>query len=170
MNFSLKPHPLVAHWVPGFTFLTLIWLSRHGWNFGVLAPTGPQAALYTLILAVAAFVTGQVFDALRDSLIERLFDKHKKLKWEKIVHADSGKVNRFEDYYYTWYVLDWNLAISLFAFLVTFLLSWLTGWPANIRCHIGVFVVVFARIALFIINAILLRKEIIDLIKDWEPK
>lgn len=168
MNFSLKPHPLVAHWVPGFTFLTLIWLSRHDWNFDALVLTGPQAALITLILSVAAFVIGQVFDAFRDTLIETFLnkgdgkEKEWEKMWEKIINADTTKADRFEEYYFTWYVLDWNLALSLIAFLLISLCA-----PACICSRPCLCLVVLIIVALFIANALSLRKEMIKLVKGW---
>jgi hypothetical protein len=39
MNFSLKPHPLIAHWVPGMVVLMPLVLSHFNWCYQ------PQCAL-----------------------------------------------------------------------------------------------------------------------------
>ncbi len=165
MNFSLKPHPLVAHWVPGMTFLVLVWGSRHGWNFREMAAGNSNNIWYMLIFSVGAFVIGQVFDAFRDTLIERFLDKGKTLDWEKIINAEATKADRFEDYYFTYYVLDWNLALSLIASLL------FTSCAINCICtRLCMCLVILVLAALFISNAISLRKEMIKIVEGWPLK
>ena len=171
MNFSLKPHPLIAQWVPGFTFLTLLWGSLHGWNFSALVPTGAQAVLYTLILSVAPFVIGQVFDTIRNTYIESAFDKcpKRKIWWEEFITAKEDELTRVEENYFTYYVLDWNLAFSLIAFrLLSFLLFWLNGAPTNMWDGIGLTLAIVFVSRLFIKDAISLRVELKVIVDRWK--
>ena len=75
MDFSLKPHPLVAHWVPGFFFCLILTLGHYGWNIHSMLNslaclgTGSTATTITLlIISVVAFVIGEFIDSIRDIL------------------------------------------------------------------------------------------------------
>jgi hypothetical protein len=78
MDFSLRPHPLVAHWVPGFVVVVGTLGALFNWSYSKLvaemAPTATTGTAGLFGLAVIAFVVGQVLDALRDSFWERLWD------------------------------------------------------------------------------------------------
>jgi len=81
MNFSLRPHQLVAHWVPGFVFAfsvaTVICLLSNR-SFEDLFRAGPL-----LLLSIAAFIAGQVIDAMRSCILE----------FSKRLQALTGKIN-----------------------------------------------------------------------------
>jgi len=70
MNFSLKPHPLVAQWVPGFMvlsfFLSVIYFQDGSALVKTLNEVGTPVCV--LILVVMGFVVGQFLDASRDVL------------------------------------------------------------------------------------------------------
>src|SRR2546426_248451 len=55
MNFSLKPHQLVAHWVPGFLLLMVIAVLHPSASEGVKALLPHSDALSGFVLAVLAF-------------------------------------------------------------------------------------------------------------------
>ncbi len=98
MNFSLRPHPLVAHWVPGFLFVVIIEFCYDNLQSQLprmLSPSSTtNSAFNILAVVVIAFVVGQVFDAFRD-VAENLLDKYlkKKAHWKVYWHFSFG-VNR----------------------------------------------------------------------------
>lgn len=74
MFFSLKPHPLISHWVPGFVVVLIISLSFYKWGpmdqveaFKQLI--GLSVFLSSLAFVVIPFVVGQFLDAIRDLLV-----------------------------------------------------------------------------------------------------
>lgn len=133
MNFSLKPHPLIAHWFPGMVLLTLLVLSYSGWSYrafkATYAATGPDATVTILLLSVAAFFIGEVIDSARDWLLERLFDWYAtkratdKVNWNFFFTSPPDKVEQFSDFFYTYYVLNINLVLALAIFVVMVVFS-----------------------------------------------
>jgi len=102
MNFSLKPHPLIAHWVPGFVVSLSIFLwgprlclesMASNWN---AINEKFQIFLGGLIAVVVLFVVGQVLDSIRD-LIEGKLDDYCKIKWEFIRKMDVNDLKKFEE-------------------------------------------------------------------------
>jgi hypothetical protein len=164
MSFSLKPHPLIAHWVPGVAFLVLAWGSYHEWTYLSLPSVTSEAALLTLVASVMAFVIGAVFDAFRNSVIENRLDKTagRKIEWNRLITADKEQLDRLENYYFTYYVLDWNLALCIFALLVI----WLVVPPQKIEWgYLRVVLIVVALLLSY--DAMSLRGEIKEVFDKW---
>ena len=88
MNISLKPHQLVAHWVPGFVLLILVPVLVPDWYGQVkgLLPTDPL--LCGLIWIVMPFVSGQIIDSLRNAVLEELLDRWWKRRKQRKVNWD----------------------------------------------------------------------------------
>jgi hypothetical protein len=133
MNFSLKSHPLVAHWVPGFVVLTM-WLIAdvHYANIhsNYIAKWSKINALIgsgfgVLLVAIVPFVLGQVLDALRNWNEDRLDKKpESKIDWLAQFKLNETELNLFEDTYFTYYAFSANLCIGLVVgFLSTFFLG-----------------------------------------------
>jgi len=152
MNFSLKPHPLIAHWVPGMVVLMPLVLSHFNWSYNNFikdcAGTGSAATVTILLLSVGAFLIGEVLDSARDSFIEILLDwvgrrwprseEHDypvvryirpiELNWGYFSPEtlDPGKAETFNDYYWTYYVLNMNLDLALLSSMILRLLGCVT--------------------------------------------
>lgn len=63
-----------------------------------------------------AFVLGQLLDSIRD-LLERFFDRWgEQVNWEFFFTADRAKVDRLDDFYFTYYVFNSNLVLPLLTF------------------------------------------------------
>ena len=163
MNFSLKPHQLVAHWVPGFVVLTM-WLLADVHH----ANTHPNfiahwskintlvgSSFRVLLAAIVPFVIGQVLDALRN-LIEEWLDKKEEIKWLAEFKLNETELNLFENTYFTYYVFSANLCIGLALGLL--LILCLCIFPCD---HALLFITaVLAGIVLFFFDAKSLRGEI----------
>lgn len=150
MNFSLKPHPLIAHWVPGMVVLMPLVFSHFHWGYekfvNDLADSTSAAALSILLLSVAAFLIGEVLDSARDSFIEigldwfgRTWPRAEKedypilrylrpieLNWSYFSTLTPEKAQVFDDYYWTYYVLNMNLALALLLSMILNLLGCVT--------------------------------------------
>lgn len=160
MDFSLRPHPLVAHWVPGFVVVvaTLFW--RFNWSYRdlvlAIAPTTTSGTLSLFGLAVIAFVLGQILDAFRDSFWEWLWDYVWPLDWGFFFSGESSKIDNLEAWYFTYYVLDTNFFLGLVPVAILELFS--AARPPFLLP------LTVAGMAIFLVNAISLRKEIAQLI------
>ena len=136
MKFSLKPHQLLAHWMPGFIVLAVVFLDdlyNGSGRFDRLVkaiaytpngsnPSMPDLldkAVIMLAFVAVAFALGQFFDAARN-LLEWVADMPEKfkIKWEKIMEMERERLEIWDDYYFSYYVFDANLAFGL-AMLLT---------------------------------------------------
>ena len=123
MSFSLSPHQLVAHWVPGFVFVILVPLlapDTYNSAFKPVLPAGDTAR--GILFAVLAFVMGQFLDALRDTL-ECVWDLWNKVNWDFFMHADAAQIEKLDRWYFTYYVFNSNLVVPLLFFTVGELLA-----------------------------------------------
>jgi hypothetical protein len=152
MNFVPKAGPLVAELLSGLAFLTIVYLERHGLSFEGLRelPSGANVALVLL-----AWILGTLFDAFRNQL-EWLWDSGKVAKllewvwsfwgsrrfkthtvyWDFFFHGDEKCLANLEHYYWSFYLLDSDMAIaivlsiSLSLFIKTTSVRWYVwlGW------------------------------------------
>jgi len=161
MPFSLKPHQLVAHWVPGFVALAFVLLvelkSGHSHLQQVVEAIGKPSA--GLAFAVTAFAIGQFLDAIRN-LVEEFIEfiaPTCAINWDFIWQFDKEDLERMDDYYYTYYVFDFNLAFALIlGFAVQFLpiFSWHLPWWT-------VWWIIVPAILVFMMDGLCLRREIV---------
>ena len=149
MNFSLKPHQLVAHWVPGFLLLMVIAVLHPSASEGVKALLPHSDALSGFVLAVLAFAIGQLLDAVRD-LCENIWDRWDKVDWDFFFEAKPEQIEKLDGSYFTYYVFNSNLVLPLLYFSLGRLISG----------HYAQFALALAADAFFIVDARCLRKEI----------
>jgi len=157
MPFSLKPHQLVAQWVPGSVLLVIIFLfarqdgMRHVMQLEQIGGT----AIVLLGAVTGGFVAGLLLDAIRDILEWGLcMVSAWKIDWGYIMRAETEKLQRFEDYYFTYYVFSFNLFIALVIAEIIEHYSAIT-----IPCSLGWAVALIQLFALA--NGITLRVEIV---------
>ena len=158
MSFSLRPHQLVAHWVPGFMLLLFILALRPSVYKDLEVFLPPDSARIALGV-VLAFVLGQLLDAVRN-VLEELWDQLDEIKWEFFLDADRGTIDKLEDFYFTYYVFSSNLALPLFGFYWYFLIHLRTG--EALASIVATIVSVW--------DSISLRIEIARLIRAWRAR
>jgi hypothetical protein len=158
VNFSLKPHQLVAHWVPGFMLLAFLSLAHPSLRCTVepLLPRGD--VLRGFVLAVVAFALGELLDCIRD-LCENIWDCWSKIRWDFFFDADQARFDRLDGSYFTYYVFNCNLALSLLYFSFMGLLSRKYGQVA----------LALVVACVFIADAYFLRKNIAKHTKSTGP-
>jgi hypothetical protein len=157
MPFSLKPFQLVAHWVPGWTLLVIIFLAAKQNHLGLIGRIEQDwgTSLVLLAIVTAAFVAGELLDALRD-IGEWLLDCLPKWKigWDFIMEMPEEKLRRVEDYFYTYYIFSSNLTLALVVGIIVELFL-----PLRFPCWAqwGLVIAMLVTLA----NAITLRLEIV---------
>jgi hypothetical protein len=122
MNFSLKPHPLIAHWVPGVVVLVTALLAWRDWSVSKVLATfagdASRATVSVLVLSVVAFVIGEILDSFRNCREDHA------VNWDFFFEETSEeKVERLNNYYFTYYVLEKNLKSAINLALLIFV-----GW------------------------------------------
>ena len=152
MKFSLNSHVLIAHWVPGFLVVMTVRsmlssTSPLGESLRGKAHTGEAIAL--LSIAVAAFLVGELLDAIRD-LFEHLWDKFQPLRWDFFSTGTRDEVEKFKESHFTYYVFDCNVSLALLLVLILEILNSAPAWTC---------IVLTIPLVIFAINAILLRVE-----------
>ena len=158
MNFSLKPNPLIAVWLPGFTTLcALILFGYHDEMSSYLnqsLSSGIVAAL-SFVAIVFGFVVGELLDSVRD-LVEHLCDRlfpRIAINWDFFVSGEKQKVENLEEWFFTYYELDANLALGILTVLCLPCLS-----SVVIASWIRLLLIVLFLI--FSLSAILMRGEV----------
>lgn len=182
-GISLRPQPLLAHWAPG-AILTLIAL------FYVADPSGVRlfsrlstrlgGTTLLISLALASFAIGQVLDAFRDGVIEDLFDAVgaalpegkwftrtlnwfgvKPVNWDFFVSAEANVAEKFEIWFYSHYMLGFNLGFGL---LLLALVPWWRALGAlQPKVPALVHYVLVASSALLLYDALRLRSWVADI-------
>lgn len=118
MNFSLKPHQLVAHWVPGFVFLLLVPVLHPDLYARLKTLLPSEQASRGLIWVVMAFVSGQLIDCIRNALFERWRDKRQEVNWDFFFSGDARRLENLDRWFFEYYVFDLNLAVPTLYFFV----------------------------------------------------
>ena len=162
MKFALSSHVLMAHWVPGFLVVMAV--------RALLLSCCPQVlkglmdnsgeAITILSVVVVGFFVGEVLDAVRD-LLEHGWDKIQPVNWDFLVKGGKDEIENFKAAYFTYYAFDCNATLAL---LIMSVLAFLTPTPSWARVVLGVF------LAIFLVNAILLRKEMAPLTRPEKQK
>jgi hypothetical protein len=133
MRFSLKPHQLLAHWMPGFIVLAVFFLDdlyNGSGRFDRLIkavthsqtasnPDALDKAIVMLAFIAVAFAVGQFLDAARNLMewgVDRL--RSHKVQWDQIMEMERDRLEVWDDYYFSYYVFDANLALGLAVLLI----------------------------------------------------
>lgn len=169
MNFPFKDYPLIGHWVPGFVVVLIISLSVYTWGLGDLAEAAEgftQISVFFSGLAfiVIPFVVGQFLDSIRDLLIEYIWDRDPKrrVNWDFFCYGGTDKLKNLEQYYFIYYVFNWNLALGIIVSIILFFFLWCLSFIQLPPCEwifLGLGIATFGLLV-FIWDAVNLRDEI----------
>lgn len=165
MNFHMKPHPLMAHWAPGFFLSAAVLLRHYAWSYhrlmDYMPPSQTKSFLIGMVILVVSWIAGQALDAMRD-ILEHLVDLAHPLDWDFFFWAEPVEVEKFEEHYFSYYVFSFNTAIAMAGLL----LVWLgrEGFPFKVIAGIT-FLLVF-----FTIDTCLLRMEIQRVLSAWNKQ
>jgi hypothetical protein len=150
MSFSLRPHQLVAHWVPGFMSLLALQLWHPAVYERALASLPSDRVALTLVWIVSAVRGWTTADSLRD-LLECFWDRWSEpVNWDFFFKADRAKVDQLDDFYFTYYVFNANLVLPLLAFCLV----------AAGSGHYLLGVAIVLAVGILVCDARSLRKEI----------
>jgi hypothetical protein len=176
MNYTLKPPPLMAHVLPGFYALFLLALAVL-----ILAPDAvpripdiirkeaanpSEVAAYTLLGFVTAWLVGLTFDGFRHGIWESIADKwiwpSDGAWWDIFFKLDQDQLDRITESYYSYYVLDANIAFTSLgiALLLIIRFLWLLLHKQLIWEVAGAFIFTLVLTAVFARDALVLRREL----------
>lgn len=114
MNFSLKPHHIIAHWVPGFLVVfasAILCFLFLGLPLGKICATGPL-----ILFIISGVVAGQIIDAFRMVWIEsaRWWERcTAPVDWDFFFRTRDQRLQNLDDFYYVFYEFDVNCLIGI---------------------------------------------------------
>jgi hypothetical protein len=163
MSFALKPYQLIAFWIPGFVALAIVSFAdlKSGHNHLKLFADEVGASSVALAFAVAAFAVGSFLDCIRNLLedfVSKFFPKHA-IDWSYIWKFNKDNFEKMEEYYFTYYVFDFNMAGALL--LGTLAAEFLPIFSKSIPCWM--FVTILVATLIFALDCISLRMDIVKL-------
>jgi succinate-acetate transporter protein len=168
MNFSLKPNPLIAIWLPGTALLIIIILTCpqiYDEKFiqylkGHRSLNIASISIILFIISIFGFIIGELLDCIRDifeEIIEKILKTSNKdswrIGWNFFVNADKDKIANLEEWYYTYYELDSNIFIGILLLFLLQIFSFI-----YIPCTWNITLLIISLI--LIIDIIFMRKEI----------
>lgn len=162
MDVSLKPQPLIAEVLPGFTTLCILgvaYLANRPGQFELLARDKNAAEVITAGFAtiLVSWIVGTLFDTIRD-ILEHLVDRWYPVNWEFLFKGSSEDIKKLDESWLAYYFLCGNSAIGL-------LVSGICGTFARPVHVAGIWLVtIFVVAVLFALNSVFLRNEIRQMI------
>ena len=114
MNFAPKVGPLVAEFLSGSTALLLGYFLLP-YNFSLHSQAGFAIPAFALI----AWILGTFIDAVRNLAVESLLDKWWEIDWKFFIHGNREHVAGIEEYFFSFYRIDMDIALAILLFLIT---------------------------------------------------
>ena len=176
MNTSFKTQPRIAEILPGALVTILLavhYVKIHPYVLIYLSNQGSLVLLITAGLAFLVFwIIGTLFDALRN-VLEGIWDRRSRIKWEFFFKEELTKVRQLEEYYFAYYSMDVNFLIGIIFFISAEAFNWVFSLCVF---HLQVFhlrvlwvlVPIGIAFGVFLLDAISFRKEIKTLIDNYE--
>jgi hypothetical protein len=170
MDFAPKAGPVVAELLSGFTALLLGYFALPIKSNSLLHPDSVLAAG---ALTLIAWLLGTFIDAVRNLVVEHVWDwlPGQAVNWRFFVHGNEKEVANCERYFFSFYMVDVDMAIAVGSFLLAgpYIVSTVTGtpidsYPFGIKALLTVVMLVFAA------DAVFLRNEIRDYIIENESQ
>ena len=161
MNFAPKTGPLVAELLSGVVALLFVYFDFHGLSVPEVKLTSGAIILLILI----AWVLGTFFDMVRN-LFEWCLEYHfprYKLNWDFFFCGNKDRLENFDHYYWSFYILDADMAIAILLSVIV------RPFTKTVAIRWYLWVIWIGVGLLFAFDALLLRCEIRDLL-DAEPR
>ena len=166
MNSSLKPSPLIAEVLPGYTVLGIVAVSyfvthQDKWH-GLINSQSALAVVTGLGAAsfVAAWIVGTILDSARDLLEELLDWKWEEVDWSFLFNAPEADVRKLDESWLAYYFLNGNYVVGLLVIFVLMFIGLVHLPPLWTAIIVVAFVVLGG-------NAGFLRSHIRKLILDY---
>jgi len=174
MNLKLKPRVFLMGFLPGFLFICGIVLTYKQFDVHQILVTSEKITIIIgIAIIVLSFIIGQVFDSCRDWLVEdNIADRWKKvnrkdINWDFFFTASDKKIDKLDNNYYLFYVLNLDLSICLASLILSIIGNFLLMICSMVECNRMVifksilFVVIYVLSILFLFkDALILRSEI----------
>jgi len=155
MNFAPKVGPLVAEFLSGSTALFLGYFLLP-YKFQMHAEAGFAIPAFGLL----AWILGTFIDAVRNLAIESLFDIWWEIDWKFFI-GNRDDVAGIEEYFFSFYRIDMDMAVAILLFLVAGPLvpyAFLDGPIVFYSIRTGVALTLL--MAVFLLDGGLLRAEV----------
>jgi len=163
MNFVPKAGPLVAEILSGSVLLILGYFAiAYGESAPPILHENPATAIS--LFALMAWLLGSIVDAVRN-LLEELWDRRAPIRWDFFFHGQSDEIANLDQYFFSFYMADADLAIAIILYLVlgksflTQVLGRRADFPWMVYIILLIVALVFARDARSLRHEI---KEYID--------
>jgi hypothetical protein len=130
---SLKPQPVIAEVLPGFTVLAGLaaaYFYGHPELLHRVLRSGPAVAAVGGVGLLGSWIAGTFLDALGNILEETWLHRKSRLNWDFLMTADDGQVARLNEWYLAYYLLDRNYAIASIVLFVAVPVGEAFGWIA----------------------------------------
>jgi hypothetical protein len=117
MENPLRPQPLMAEVLPGFTIILILgyaYCAAHPGTFTALLASKNTATVIGggVFVLFTSWVIGTFLDSLRD-LLEKLLDRRFPIGWRYLLMEPAESVQKLEDSWLAYYFLSGNMAIGL---------------------------------------------------------
>jgi uncharacterized protein len=117
MENPLRPQPLMAEVLPGFTIILILGyaycVAHPGTFISVLASKNTATVIGGGVFVLfTSWIIGTFLDSLRD-LLEKLLDSRFPIGWRYLLMEPAESVQKLEDSWLAYYFLNGNMAIGL---------------------------------------------------------
>ncbi len=166
MNASLRPSPLIAEVLPGYTVLGIVavsYFTTHEAQWDSLMKSQNQTLAVVAGLGAASFVAawiiGTFLDSVRD-LFEWVLDRKWKMDWDFLFKAPASEIRKLDESWIAYYYLNGNYAVGLFPIIIL----WLFGW---IQMPTPLTLIVASALIISAWDAFITREEVRKLIDEY---
>lgn len=188
MNFSLKPRVFLIGFLPGFLFILAFLILSNDYDLDAVKEFAESISLFSgIAIVILSFIIGQIFDSFRDFFIEGLifewlfkwFSKRKPyskylkngdINWDFFYVASEKQIDKLDNNYYLFYVVNINLAICLVVILVLILFNWHKKIPHDFIIN-KLWLIISISISVFLLafDALVLRNDIAKITRTKKP-
>jgi len=167
MKLPLQSRVFLVGFLPGFLFIICFSFFYNDCNFSFFKEFAKDISLFLFIAIVTmSFVIGHFFDSVRNLLIERIICNilhgGKKMNIDFFKTGLIKEIDRFDTNCFILYVINVNLALSLFTILIIILFGWTNRVSYNLFLNQQkIIYILITVIVILFYNAITLRNLIL---------
>lgn len=177
MSFSLKPRLFLIGFLPGFLFIAGCLALKKNCDYSSMGKLLKDIILFSgTAIIVFSFIIGQVFDSVRDLIIENLlkfdlrkckFVKENNIDWDFFYKADEKNIKKLDENFYLFYVINTNISICFFLFLLMIIFNWPFPISSNYFGFnkFGIIILIIISIIVLIGDAVAIRPHIVKITK-----